>query len=241
MMNATGNRSEYAASSSPSVSLYWLPLGAGGRSVRWNGRVFEVIAARHEHRAAVDLYHSALEVRVDGSRFVIEMAPAWGVGDPDRGVVLEGPVGAPWLGRSALFRYEVRRWRGGTIPDVAEAVDSPRQLRTSVEAARLLLDLVPTVPAHTWGRDELRVGDMWNSNSLTSWLLARSGHEMTAIGPPSGGRAPGWDAGLVLAGRRDRLARPRRIGADPELPGRVSLPGDVQSDPSRVELGSRAE
>ena len=30
------------------VDLYWLPLGAGGRSVRLNGRVFEALAARLE-------------------------------------------------------------------------------------------------------------------------------------------------------------------------------------------------
>jgi len=29
-----------------SVELYWLPLGAGGRFVRWNGRVFDAVAAR---------------------------------------------------------------------------------------------------------------------------------------------------------------------------------------------------
>lgn len=58
-----------------SIDLYWLPLGAGGRSVRWNGRLFEVVTARREHRPAEDLYHSALEVRDRGRRFVIEMAP----------------------------------------------------------------------------------------------------------------------------------------------------------------------
>ena len=42
---------------------------------------------------------------------------------------------------------------------------------------------------------------MWNSNSLTSWLLARTGHDMTTIRPPNGGRAPGWHAGLVLVSR----------------------------------------
>jgi hypothetical protein len=207
MMNATSDMTEYDASSA-SVALFWLPLGAGGRFVRRNGRVFEAIAARHEHRAAVDLYHSALEVRVGRARFVIEMAPAWSGRDADRGVVLNGPVGARWLGRSILFRYEVRRWPEGSIPDLDEAVDSPRELSTDVEDARLLLDLVPTVPGLTWGRDELDAGEMWNSNSLTSWLLARSGHEMTAIGPPSGGRAPGWHAGLALAGRQNRLAHP---------------------------------
>jgi hypothetical protein len=62
------------------VDLYWLPLGAGDASycVRWNGRVFEAIAARHERREARDLYHSALEVHLGADRFVIEMAPEWG-------------------------------------------------------------------------------------------------------------------------------------------------------------------
>ena len=27
------------------IDLYWLPLGAGGHSVRLNGRVFEAVAA----------------------------------------------------------------------------------------------------------------------------------------------------------------------------------------------------
>jgi hypothetical protein len=43
---------------------------------------------------------------------------------------------------------------------------------------------------------------MWNSNSLISWLLARTGFDMTMISPPSHGRAPGWQAGLVLASRQ---------------------------------------
>ncbi len=67
-----------------------------------------------------------------------------------------------------------------------------------------LLELVPEVPALTWGRDELGTGDMWNSNSLTSWLLASS-HECVGelnIRPPPNGRAPGWRAGLVVAARQ---------------------------------------
>jgi hypothetical protein len=47
-----------------SVDLYWLPLGAGGHSVRLNGRIFEAIMARLEQRPTKDLYHSALVVRV---------------------------------------------------------------------------------------------------------------------------------------------------------------------------------
>jgi hypothetical protein len=34
------------------VDLYWLPLGAGGNSVRLNGRVFEAVAARLGRAAA---------------------------------------------------------------------------------------------------------------------------------------------------------------------------------------------
>jgi hypothetical protein len=184
-----------------SIDLYWLPLGAGGRSVRWNGRLFEAAMARREHRPAEDLYHSALEVRDRGRRFVIEMAPVWNIDAADRGAVCEGPVGTRWFGRYRLFRYEVRCWRDGRIPDLAEAVASPRRLSNDQPQAKHLLDIVPSVPTLTWGRDELGAGDMWNSNSLTSWLLARTGHDMTKIRPPARGRAPGWQAGLVLASR----------------------------------------
>jgi hypothetical protein len=190
-----------------SIDLYWLPLGAGGRSVRWNGRLFEAASARRENRAVEDLYHSALEVRERSRRFVIEMAPVWNIDAAGRGVVCEGPVGTRWLGRWRLFRYEVRRWRDGRIPDVAEAVASPLPLSSDRPQVAHLLDLVSSVPSLIWGRDELRTGDMWNSNSLTSWLLARTGHDMTTIGPPTRGRAPGWRAGLVLASRQGTARR----------------------------------
>ena len=190
------------------VLLYWLPLGAGGHVVRWNGRIYEAISARLEHRAVQDLYHAALEVHVGGDRFVIEMAPVWAVRDADRGVVAEGPVGMPWLGRFAAFRYEVRRWRGGVIPDVAEAVQSPQQVGADEDRSRRLLQLVPRVPTATWGRDELDTGEMWNSNSMIAWLLARSGHDTAGIRPPAHGRAPGWYGGLTLAARQRALLTP---------------------------------
>jgi hypothetical protein len=186
--------------STATVSLYWLPLGAGGHSVRWNGRIFEWLAARREHRSPSVLYHSALEVLVDRDRYVIEMAPVW-AGADDHGAVQVGPVGAHWLGRSRFFQYEVRRWRDGLIPDADKAF-SIECVGDDADRAQRLLELVPQVPALTWGRDELRAGDMWNSNSLVSWLLARSGHQVGTIAPPRGGRAPGWRAGLVLAGRQ---------------------------------------
>jgi hypothetical protein len=122
--------------STSGVDLYWLPLGAGGHFVRWNGRIFEAIAARLQHRSRSDLYHAALEVHVENERFVIEQAPAWNTRDPNRGVVCEGPVGFRWLGRSKIFRYEVRRWRDGVIPDVTEAVASPRRLSDDPLQAR---------------------------------------------------------------------------------------------------------
>jgi hypothetical protein len=183
------------------VDLYWLPLGAGGHSVRLNGRVFEAVVSRLEHRPACDLYHSALEVRVPEGHFVIEQAPVPGGDGARRGVAAGGAVGARWAGRFRTFRYEVRRWRDGVIPDVGEAVDSPRRLTDDAECARRVLDLVPSLPTPVWGRDELAAGEMWNSNSVISWLIARSGLNPQSIQPLDGGRAPGWRAGLVVARR----------------------------------------
>ena len=157
------------------VDLYWLPLGAGGHSVRLNGRIFEAVAARLEQRPARELYHSALEVSVPEGKFVIEMAPAWDGNGALRGVVAEGPVGSRWARSLRSFRYEIRRWRGGVIPDVDEAVESPQRLTDDPALAHRILELVPEVPTPVWGRDELRAGEMWNSNSLVSWLIARSG------------------------------------------------------------------
>jgi hypothetical protein len=165
-----------------------------------NGKVFEAVAARVQRRERCELYHAALEVRVPDRRFVIEQAPAWSA-DAERGVVAEGSVGARKAGRLRLFRYEVRRWPDGIIPDIAEAVDSPQRLTEDPECARRLLDLVPQAPTPVWGRDELRAGEMWNSNSLISWLIVRAGLEVESIQPPFGGRAPGWRAGIVVARR----------------------------------------
>jgi len=199
------------------VDLYWLPLGAGGHFVRLNGRVFEGVAARLAHRSTCDLYHSALEVRVPDGRFVIEQAPVRDERGDRRGVVAEGPVGSRWAGRIRIFRYEIRRWRDGTIPDVAEAVESPRRLTHDRDRARRVLELAPRVPTPVWGRDELQTGDMWNSNSVISWLIARSGIDVESIEPPAGGRAPGWRAGLVLA-RRQELEAARASGDPPTGP-----------------------
>ena len=114
---------------------------------------------------------------------------------------MEGPVGARWAGRTRILRYEVRRSRDGVIADIAEAVDSPRRLTDDPDVARRLWQSAADLPAPVWGRDELGTGEMWNSNSVISWLITRSGLDVDSIRPPTGGRAPGWQAGVVLAGR----------------------------------------
>ena len=185
------------------LDLYWIPLGAGDPLpiVRWNGRLYEAVDARRHHRQACALYHAALEVVADRTPFVIEMAPAWRGGARDRGAVAEGPVGTRWLGRSRYFRYEVRRWRDGVIPDRDHAVGGAQRLAADAPTSARVLSLVDAFPVATWGRDEQQLGDMWNSNSLVAWLLARAGIDMTSVRPPTGGRSPGWAAGLAASSR----------------------------------------
>jgi hypothetical protein len=169
--------------------------------VRLNGRVFEAAAAAVARRPRLDLYHSALVVDVPEGRYAIESAPVRTSDGADRGVVGGGAVGSRFAGRLRIFRYEVRCWRDGVIPDLGEAVESPRRLTDDPVVARRLLELAPTLPFPVWGRDELGVGEMWNSNSVVAWLIARSGIDADGIRPPAGGRAPGWNAGLAVARR----------------------------------------
>jgi hypothetical protein len=183
------------------IDLYWIPLGAGAHLVRLSGKVYEAITARIGRRPRCALYHTALEVAGSDGRFVIESAPIRDDQGPERGVVTEGPVGTRWAGRFRLFRYEIRRWREGSIPDANEAVGGAVRVANDLARAQRVLDLVPSVPTPVWGRDELHTGDMWNSNSLISWLLVRAGVDTGGLHTPPGGRAPGWDAGLVVARR----------------------------------------
>lgn len=196
------------------VDLWWIPLGAGGRVVRRCGRAYEALAARRERRPPRALFHAGLEVGLGGERWVVEVTPVRRSDGADRGVVGGGPVGARALGRLRIFRYEVRRWRGGTIPDLAWAVDGAVRVADDAACARRLLDLVPQVPTPVWGRDELGGGEMWNSNSVVAWLLARAGVPAGDLRPPDGGRAPGWDAGVAVAYRgSSRLSRSDRLAA----------------------------
>jgi hypothetical protein len=197
----------------PGVYLYWIPLGAGAQVVRLSGRTFEALCALLQRRPRRALYHSALVAVTTDAPFMIEMTPVTGSrGQEDRGVVAEGAVGTRWARRFRLFRYEIRRWRDGVIPDLSRTVASPVRVGDGDALARDVFDLVPLVPTPVWGRDELRAGEMWNSNSVTSWLLACAGLDAGANQPPTGGRAPGWDAGVAVANRRSPIDR-RKMAA----------------------------
>jgi hypothetical protein len=185
------------------VDLYWIPLGAGGHVVAFNGRVFEALAAARARRSRCALYHAALMVDARGTRYAIELGPWSG------GAAVSGPVGACWAGRLRLFRYGLRCEPGGTIPDLAWAVGGAHALTADPGAAARIVALAPRVPRLTWGRDEAGTGEMWNSNSVIAWLLASAGLPAGTLRPPAGGRAPGWAAGVELA----RLGR-RRPGEE---------------------------
>ncbi len=186
----------------PGVLLYWLPLGAGGHSVRLNGRVYEAFSAKHSHRRRCDLYHSALEIRTPIGYFTVEMTPVPNARPWERGVVAEGAVGTNWARRLRVFRYEVRLWRDGTIPDLRYAVRSPIRVTDDPAITDRVVRLLPLVPTPTWGRDELQAGEMWSCNSIISWVLTSAGANMDAFSVPLGGRAPGWQAGVTVALRR---------------------------------------
>lgn len=188
--------------SAPSVDLWWLPVGAGGRVVVRTSRWWEILRARREHRPPSPLFHAALDLHVGGRRLVVEMTPTWGQPAAARGVVVTGPVGARALGRLPFFRYVVRAWTDGILPDHAFAVAPPTAIPLTRASAEALLRALPEVPALTWGRTAPGTGDMWNSNSVIAWLLTRAGVDAAALAPPAPGRAPGWTAGIAVA-RRD--------------------------------------
>ncbi|MES1248225.1 MAG: hypothetical protein ABUS54_11205 [Actinomycetota bacterium] len=163
----------------PFVELYWIPLGAGNRVVGVTRRVYRLLTGALP-------YHAALAVEVDGARWVIEMTPA---ARGEHGAVVHGPVGVP----HSPIRYEIRRWRDGVIPDERFAV-ATHAVSEDAATARRLLELVPSVPPHTWAR--------WNSNSIVAWLLVSSGADVSAVHPPRGGCAPGWELGVRSAAAR---------------------------------------
>ena len=198
-----------------SVDLYWIPLGAGAHVARLSGRGYEALCAFVKQRPRHDRYHSALIVNLPEGRFVIEQAPVRDAFGAARGVVAVGPVGTRLAGRLRLFRYEVRCWKEGTIPDHDAAVSSPQRVCDDSDLARELLRVVSQVPTPVWGRDEFGAGEMWNSNSVIAWVLTRTGIPLGRIPLLEGGRAPGFDAGVVVASgdQSARIGLTARVGA----------------------------
>lgn len=189
------------------LDLYWIPLGAGTPVVRASGRAYEAVMAFAQRRPRRALFHAALVAPTDVGTFTIEVAPIPDRHGPTvRGVVGEGAVGTRLAGWLRIFRYEIRCWRDGKIPDLAFAVASPVPLSDSVDEVLRVFETLALAPRPVWGRDELRAGEMWNSNSVVAWVLARAGLLARAGPAPAGGRAPGWDAGVVVARRDGELA-----------------------------------
>jgi hypothetical protein len=181
------------------VELFWIPLGAGGSVVRWNGIAYEAITAALHHRERRALYHSALSLHLPHGHYMVEMTPVPDRFGGQRGVVAEGPVGLRALGALRLFRYEVRRWRDGIVPDIGHAVGDPVRVTDDLATTQRVFDALPHVPPLVWGRDELGMQDMWSCNSIISWALTVAGVDAGAIVLPPGARAPGWDAGVRAA------------------------------------------
>lgn len=206
------------ATDAASVDLLWLPLGAGDRFVAINGRMYEFIQARREHRRPLDLYHTALEVSVPEGRFVIESA--WPIPDShpeERGVTVQGPVWSPHLGRFRIFRNEIRCWRDGSIADIEEAVASPQRVSHDLQQARAVLAAAEIVPSYVWGRDQLHIDDMWNSNSVISWILTVAGISASDVRPPANGRVPGWITGVLAAEQAIHLSQIGTSRQSPQL------------------------
>jgi hypothetical protein len=114
------------AAAQASIELYWLPLGAGGWFVRLNGRIYEAIHALLERRRPLDLYHTALEVRVPEGRFVIENC--WPIPDADgaaRGVVVQGPSPAAGWRASACFATRCAGGGTGSSPTPTRRSQAP--------------------------------------------------------------------------------------------------------------------
>jgi hypothetical protein len=200
----------------PRLELYWIPLGAGdgigARVVRISGGIYERLKALIQRRAPQALFHAALVAETPTGRCVVEMTPVPRVGTAEeRGVVVGGAVWSRLLGRARIFRYEIRRWSGGVIPDIGYAIDSPVLISSDAGEVAQVLGLLPEVPPNVWGRDEAGTGDMWNSNSVVSWTLERASCADQVGRPPQHGRAPGWDAGVTIARRLQSSTRPSAL------------------------------
>jgi hypothetical protein len=205
---------ERTSGTAVTVQLWWIPLGAGAHTVRLNGIAYEALVAARQGRSRCELYHSVLGITLgNGATYTVEIAPEPDGRGTDRGVVVVGPVGARALARLRVFRYEVRRWRDGIVPDLTAAVEPTVTVTVDDERSRRTFEAIAHVPPLTWGRDLYRLGDRWTCNSIISWALTSAGFDTTAIPLPPNGRAPGWHAGRVVASSGPSALPARRVPA----------------------------
>jgi hypothetical protein len=176
-------------------------VGAGSisRARKKSLDAWEAINALIARRPRAELYHSALKVALDGTVYAIEVTPVFR--DDREPPAMTGPVGVRGADRFRIFRYQLRCSPGWRLPDEEYAVGEPARLEDSCEGARRVLDLAPTVPPYVWGRRVPGTTEMWTSDSAISWMLIRAGVDLSSVGPPPGGRAPGWMAGVEAASR----------------------------------------
>ena len=218
-----------AAIAHSAVDLYWIPLGAGGHCVRFNGRVFEALEAARQHRQRCDVYHAALVVELDGDRYTIEIAPSPNADEASRGVVATGAVGsryarlaAPVSLRDPLLarRVNPRSRLGGRRPPPAHqrSTDRPPATRPHRDRAHARL-----------GTRRARSGREWNSNSDDRLADRHRRSVDRDLRPPPRGRAPGWDAGLEVARRSEASSgsEPAEQWPPPSPSVRTSRPAAV--------------
>jgi hypothetical protein len=188
------------------VELYWLPVGAGtSRFQQASLRLWEAIEAARARRPRQKLVHAALKIAAeDGIPHTLELMPAFVRADASP--LITGPVGIRPAGRLRLFRYQFLCLRADRLPDEDFAFAAPVLLSEDPAAAARVLDLGHRVPRYTWGRRVPGTSEMWTSDSVVSWLLARAAltDPLAPLLPPPGTRAPGWQAGFqVIAAGRD--------------------------------------
>ena len=175
-------------------------------SLQW----WEALEAARARRPRGVLYHSALKLGLDGEGVsTLELTPAF-VASPVP-ALMTGPVGARPAGRFKLFRYELRLVPGAALPDETWAVGEPIRLADERTTVERIVEFASMVPAYTWGRRVKGTAEMWTSDSVVSWLLAKAGLEPRDARAPADGRAPGWTAGVEVARRTEHAAVPSGV------------------------------
>ena len=201
------------------VELYWLPLGAGGHSVQVQRPRLRG-PGRGARPAALDListtrHYASVSPREGSSsnRRLFPIGVAANVASSSR-----GRSAADGLGDFACFVTRSGSGLAARFPTSRRPLTARETTERRRDTGRRVLARAEEVPPLTWGRDEMRTGEMWNSNAVIAWVLSRSGIDAAQVMPPRGGRAPGWNAGLAVAQRSDSDRQHRGRAAPCEQP-----------------------